>query len=210
MVIIPLSAEVSHPCAEASPTTAPKKCADLCLDDTECPGNSKCRPTNCGFQCKLSQPGTSSLFVCISDFLLSPTTATTLAATPRSRLSSASTPTSGQPLKGLLLTSAPPGYDKENKWDNYFFKYVFFGSLSETERSGVCPVVFPETLGLCWDWCSSDRDCSIAKKCCQIGCTRVCTEPLLGKLSSLDLCEVSVPGQQDKRMAGGALLKQAP
>nr|XP_016853596.1 PREDICTED: WAP four-disulfide core domain protein 3-like [Anolis carolinensis] len=179
----PVTAEVSHPCPEASPATTLKKCDDLCVNDTDCPTNTKCSPTDCGFQCKELPPAS-----------------TAWPAAPRSRPAPIST--SVQPL----LTSPPPEAEQSGVCPVTFPKTLHLcRDWCRTDRDcptrkkccqngcirvcteplwvkpGACPLRLRGSMGPCPEPnlqnCSKDDDCAGAQKCCPIGCSSVCKEP---------------------------------
>ena len=49
-----------------------------------------------------------------------------------------------------------------------------------------CPVVDPDSFGICPEDCSSDSDCTNGQLCCSNGCGHVCMEPV-----PTDPCAVS-------------------
>jgi len=52
-----------------------------------------------------------------------------------------------------------------------------------------CPVVDPDSFGICPEDCSSDSDCTNGQLCCSNGCGHVCMEPV-----PTDPCAVSDNG----------------
>ena len=53
-----------------------------------------------------------------------------------------------------------------------------------SEKPGECPVLPPDTVGHCSDFCSGDDSCAGTQKCCSNGCGHVCARPTLGTCRS--------------------------
>ena len=51
---------------------------------------------------------------------------------------------------------------------------------TKPDRSGQCPIVGEDTVGICVDQCHSDRDCSdVSQRCCSTGCGHVCMDTVI-------------------------------
>uniref|UniRef100_A0A8D0C6A2 WAP domain-containing protein n=1 Tax=Salvator merianae TaxID=96440 RepID=A0A8D0C6A2_SALMN len=64
-------------------------------------------------------------------------------------------------------------------------------------KPGGCPLLLRGSLGPCPELavrnCSSDLDCAGKKKCCSVGCSRVCREPVEDKPGSCPTYSVIAP-----------------
>ncbi|XP_056589553.1 WAP four-disulfide core domain protein 3 [Triplophysa dalaica] len=146
-------------------------CAELCANDSDCPGNEKCCSNRCGRQCTPPQT--------VID--------------PRG----ASAP--GYPKKNRRLTKPKPGVcprrrfrvavcaelcanDRECPGNE---KCCSTGcghqcSPPYTAKPGVCPRR-RFGVGVCAELCSNDRECPGNEKCCSNGCGHQCSPPYTGK-----------------------------
>ncbi|XP_074868085.1 BPTI/Kunitz domain-containing protein-like isoform X2 [Carettochelys insculpta] len=50
-------------------------------------------------------------------------------------------------------------------------------TCGQPAKPGFCPVIPPDTWGICGLMCFSDNDCLGAKKCCNVGCGQICLMP---------------------------------
>ena len=62
-------------------------------------------------------------------------------------------------------------------WAYWCFLCVFTGDQDE-DKVGECPSVRNDTVGICLQNCTYDKECTGNQKCCSNGCGHVCVEPV--------------------------------
>lgn len=74
---------------------------------------------------------------------------------------------------GLRLS----GVNCTTYWAYWCFLCVFTGDQDE-DKIGECPSVRNDTVGICLQNCTYDKECTGNQKCCSTGCGHVCVEPV--------------------------------
>ncbi|XP_033643497.1 neurogenic locus notch homolog protein 3-like isoform X7 [Asterias rubens] len=150
-----------EPIRERKPGTCPVVpkdtfgiCVEECSGDEECSDRQKCCSNGCGHLCMdpQEQPGDCPHSMPWGMTML-------------------------QIRQSLCLEDEDcAGKKHQSKCCSYGCRSVCVEPV-RVEKAGMCPMVAPDSAGICAQMCNGDQDCDGNKKCCSNGCGFLCVEP---------------------------------